>query len=82
MAGLAEQAQAQLAASPDDTRDLMTETELAAELKVKPKTLANQRSRRVGPPYVKLSGGIVRYSRSAVRHWLDTKTIEHGGGAA
>lgn len=82
MAGLVEQAQAQLVAPPVDAGDLMTEAELAAELKVKPKTLANQRSRRVGPPYIKLSGGIVRYSRKAVREWVEANTIDHRAGAA
>ena len=56
----------------------MKEAELAAALKIEPKTLANQRSRRVGPPYVKLSGGIVRYSRRAVLRWLEENTISHG----
>lgn len=81
MSGPARQARAQLAASTGATSDLMTGAELAAELQVKEKTLANQRSRRVGAPYVKLSGGIVRYSRTAVRQWLDDNTIDPGGAA-
>jgi len=61
------------------TSELMTEAELAALLKVSPKTLANQRTRRVGPPYLKLSGGIVRYSRAAVAAWMEANTIAPGG---
>ncbi|HVL82698.1 MAG TPA: helix-turn-helix domain-containing protein [Pseudonocardia sp.] len=78
MPGLAKQAQAQLAAKE---RDLMTPAEVAAELQISEKTLANQRSRRVGLPYVKVSGGIVRYSRKAVRECLAANTVEHGGAA-
>jgi hypothetical protein len=80
MVGLAQQAQTDLAASLG-LGDLMTEAELADELKISGKTLANQRSRRVGPPYLKLSGGIVRYSRKAVQEWLDANTVNHGGAA-
>lgn len=78
MPGLADQARAALAA---DERDLMTPDEAAEQFGVSAKTLANQRSRRVGPPYVKLSGGIVRYSRKAVRQWLAERTVDHGGAA-
>jgi hypothetical protein len=87
MSGLAQQAEAQVAARPwislwdEGADDLMTEDELAAALKVKAKTLANQRSRRVGPPYHKLSGGIVRYSRRAVLLWLEDNSISHGSAA-
>lgn len=78
MPGLADQARAQLAA---DERDLMTPAEVAAALQISEKTLANQRSRRVGLPYAKLSGGIVRYSRTAVRKYVAERTVDHGGAA-
>jgi hypothetical protein len=82
MAGLAQRAQADLdLAASLGPGDLMTEADLADELKISGKTLANQRSRRVGPPYLKLSGGIVRYSRRAVRQWLDANTVNQGGAA-
>lgn len=77
MSGRVHHVQTHLSAVTSD--DLMTEAELAAEWKIKPKTLANQRSRRVGPPYLKLSGGIVRYSRAAVRRWVEANTVSHGG---
>lgn len=79
MPGLADQARAMIAT---DERDLMTPAEAAREeLRVEEKTLANWRSARVGPPYLKLSGGIVRYSRKAVRQWLAERTVDHGGAA-
>lgn len=49
--------------------DLMKPHELAAEWQLAPKTLDNWRSRRVGPPFVKING-TVRYSRRAVTEWL------------
>jgi len=79
MPRLAKQAQAQLA--DQMAADLITTAELAAELKVSEKTLESQRSRKVGLPYIKLSGGIVRYSRKAVREWLEANTVDHGGAA-
>jgi hypothetical protein len=78
MPGLAQRAEPEATAAQ---RDLMTPEETADELQVKPKTLANQRSAKVGPPYIKLSGGIVRYSRKAVRQWLEANTIDPGGAA-
>lgn len=50
--------------------DLMKTDELAALWQLRPKTLDNWRSRRVGPPFVKINGGAVRYSRAAVDEWL------------
>lgn len=52
------------------TYDLMTPEQLGAEWQIEPKTLANWRSRRVGPPYVKINPRVVRYSRVAVSEWL------------
>jgi predicted DNA-binding transcriptional regulator AlpA len=49
--------------------DLMTPQELATRWKIKPKTLDNWRSARVGPPHMKI-GGSVRYSEKAVAEWL------------
>lgn len=50
---------------------LMKPEQLAQEWQISAKTLANQRSKRQGPPFVKISGGTVRYSRKAVDAWLD-----------
>jgi hypothetical protein len=50
------------------TRDLMKPEELAQEWQVSVKTLANWRSSRIGPPYVKING-LVRYSRQAAAEW-------------
>lgn len=49
--------------------DLIRDVVLAAEWDLKPKTLANWRSQRIGPPFVKINGAI-RYSRKACTEWL------------
>jgi predicted DNA-binding transcriptional regulator AlpA len=49
--------------------DLIKSNVLAEEWDVSERTLANWRSARQGPPFVKI-GGVVRYSRSAVTTWL------------
>lgn len=49
--------------------DLVKKEVLAHEWGLAPKTLDNWRSRRVGPPFVKLNGA-VRYSRQACARWL------------
>lgn len=61
--------------------DLMTESETAELLSCAPKTLANQRSRREGPPYIRLSRGAIRYSRKAVTNWLEERTVIPGSAA-
>jgi hypothetical protein len=61
--------------------DLMKAEQLAAEWQIAPKTLANLRSRREGPPYLRVLGGI-RYSRHAVNQWLaEQQSAEHGESA-
>ena len=60
--------------------DLMKPEELAAEWLVAPKTLANLRSRREGPPYVRVLGTI-RYSRKAVADWLAAQQDDPLGAA-
>lgn len=54
---------------PAGVPDLMKPEQLAAEWQISPKTLANLRSRREGPPYLKINGSI-RYSRQACTEWL------------
>lgn len=61
--------------------DLMKDRETSEMVLLSPKTLANMRSRGDGPPYIRLSGGAIRYSRRAVSAWLEQNTI-HPQGAA
>jgi hypothetical protein len=57
-----------------EVNDLLKAEQLAAEWQVSPKTLANLRSRREGPPYIRVLGGI-RYSRQAVAEWLERQQV-------
>ena len=62
--------------------DLMKPDAVSAEvLLVSVKTLANWRSQRIGPPYLKING-TVRYSRKAVEKWLAAQPRFEGGDAA
>ena len=54
--------------------DFMTTEELAAHLRVEPKTLANWRYLGRGPIYVK-DGGLVRYRREDVDAWERDHTV-------
>lgn len=59
---------------------LITERVLAEEWDLAPKTLANWRSQRTGPPYIKLRGSI-RYNRRAVAEWLGEREVSPQGAA-
>lgn len=50
--------------------DLERPEVIAAELKLSPKTLANQRSRGGGPPWVLVNPRTVRYSRRQVAEYI------------
>lgn len=49
--------------------DYFTDVELAAELKISPRTIARWRSLREGPPTTRM-GRKLLYRRDAVRKWL------------
>lgn len=55
--------------------DLIRGAECAELTGLTEKTLANMRSRKEGPPYVRVSRGAIRYSRKAVAAWLDERTV-------
>lgn len=60
------------ATSPDE---LLTETETAAILRVKPQTLTTWRCRRTVPlAFVKV-GGSVRYRRSQIDAFISARTV-------
>ncbi len=58
-----------MAGDPDE---LLTLTEVAAELKVSREALYRWRRRGTGPPAVRLPGGGVRIRCSALTEWLRT----------
>lgn len=65
----------------DAKSDLMTPAEAAKILLVSPKTLANQRSRGQGVPYVRLPGGAIRYSHRAIAAVIKASTVIPRGAA-
>lgn len=58
-----------LTGAPPVLSEYLTDQELAAELKISPRTLARWRRLREGPPIVKI-GRRVAYRRTSVREWL------------
>lgn len=58
--------------------EYLTPAQLAEELGLTERTLANNRWLNTGPAYIKLSpgrGGRVRYPRSAVNAWLAERSV-------
>lgn len=58
-------------ATPDKGPPLLTPDEVAALLKVTPKTLEGWREKGTGPAFVRLGHRTVRYSTTALKDWLD-----------
>jgi predicted site-specific integrase-resolvase len=52
--------------------ELLTPAEVAKLLKISVKTLAQWRSQRKGPAYVKINGG-VRYKHADIENWLNNR---------
>lgn len=61
--------------------DLIKDTEAGRMLLMSRKTLANQRSRNEGPPFVRLPNGSIRYSRKALVAYIERSTVVPRGAA-
>jgi len=59
----------------DGTRELLSPADLADELGVPTGTLADWRSRGIGPAYLRI-GKHARYRRADVDRWLDSRRHE------
>ena len=59
-------------------RTLLTERDLAGMLGKPPRTLSQWRYRQVGPPFLRLVGGSVRYDLADIEAWLDTQRVDLG----
>lgn len=57
--------------------DLATKEEVAAYLKVQPKTLDVWASQGRGPAFVKI-GSARRYDWADVREWVEARKVRHG----
>lgn len=60
---------------------LLTETEQAARWGIAPKTLANQRCRGDGPPFIKL-GRLIRYDPAQTDAWIAERVRQSTSEAA
>lgn len=56
-------------------KSLLTPEEAADFLSISAETLAQWRSQRRGPPYIKLEGRLVRYSQSALDSYLGKRNV-------
>ena len=61
----------------DQTNDLLTTQEVVDLLGVSLDTLAQWRTRKQGPAYIKHKG-FVRYTRVDIDAWLDANRVETG----
>ncbi|HYQ71563.1 MAG TPA: helix-turn-helix domain-containing protein [Gammaproteobacteria bacterium] len=57
-----------------DPLALMTGKEVAAMLKVSPRTLEQWRAQRTGPTFIRLSQNTVRYRRADIETWQQQRT--------
>jgi excisionase family DNA binding protein len=60
--------------------EFLTEAELAALLKVTPRTVKRWRAEGTGPSWIRVGRGI-RYRRRDVDAWLERQAEEHSGGS-
>ncbi|MDQ2846137.1 MAG: helix-turn-helix domain-containing protein [Actinomycetota bacterium] len=54
---------------------LVNEQQVAERTGLSAGTLRNWRSRRVGPSFVKLRGGAIRYSSNGIDQWIDESAV-------
>jgi predicted DNA-binding transcriptional regulator AlpA len=65
-----------------DPDELLTPEEVSALTKLKARTLANMRSKRTGPAFMKTTDertGHVRYRRRDVTAWIDGRMVSTSG---
>lgn len=64
---------------PEPEISLLTELEAADWLAMSPHTLRTWRSDGVGPPYLKLRTGAIRYSQTDLTVWATEHRVEPSG---
>lgn len=57
----------------------MTASEAAQYLRVSTGALAQQRYRRLGPPYVRLGPKTIRYRLEDLERWIGSSVVESSG---
>ncbi|MFZ5501079.1 MAG: helix-turn-helix transcriptional regulator [Candidatus Micrarchaeota archaeon] len=56
-------------------RVYLTTNQAAKLLSLSPCTLVDWRWRRIGPPWVQVSRGCVRYDQESLERWLQSRTV-------
>lgn len=64
-----------MATQSPPSEKLLTAADVAELIGVAPGLLAEWRSRRVGPPFLKLSHKVVRYDPATVRKWMAARQV-------
>lgn len=59
-----------------ETLGYLTDAELGELTGYKTRTLANWRSKRIGPPYVRLPGKPALYPREEALAWLESRRVQ------
>ena len=59
-----------------ETLGYFSEDELSELFGHKPRTLANWRAKRIGPPFVRLGGKAPLYPRDEALAWLESRRVE------
>jgi predicted DNA-binding transcriptional regulator AlpA len=54
---------------------LMRQEQVAAMLQLSPSTLEDWRWKRIGPPFVRISRGCIRYEESEVTRWIESHRV-------
>lgn len=54
---------------------LLTTQQVATRLQLSPDTLADWRWKRIGPPFLRISRGCIRYDEATLDLWISTQTI-------
>ncbi|MFZ0889581.1 MAG: helix-turn-helix domain-containing protein [Candidatus Binataceae bacterium] len=55
---------------------ILSEAEAARLIGIAKETLNNWRRRGTSPPFFRVSGGVVRYSRRKILDWLQERTVD------
>ena len=58
----------------DDGDQMLSPAEAAIQLGVTPRFLAGHRTKGTGPRFIRLSHSVIRYRRSELNTWLESRT--------
>lgn len=65
-----------------NTAEILTVEEAAEYVRLKKNTLDIYRTKGNGPPFIRISAGAVRYRRSDLKKWLESRIVTSTSQAA